>query len=208
MGSRRVTALAGLWGPAGACLCRLGNCFHVAKHPLLHFGPYRCPRIRYGAIVRDEVRSRVEICRLTDARIPWPIGKIKWARSMFVYGAHVRAVRKESNTAICYWWGITPQTVRKWRRALGVGMVTEGTRRLWQIHAASPEMVEARKRAVAKARDPQRRAKIAASRRGKKRPPEVIEAMRRGQTGKPHSEETRQKIREAHRRRREGFSSV
>jgi hypothetical protein len=50
---------------------------------------------------------------------------------------------------------------------------------------------------------PERAAKIAAAKRGKPRPRHVIEAMRRGRLGKPHSAETRRKMSEAHRRRRE-----
>ena len=40
----------------------------------------------------------------------------------------------------------------------------------------------------------ERSQKIAASKVGKKRPPHVIEAMRLGRTGKPHSPETRKKM--------------
>jgi len=54
----------------------------------------------------------------------------------------------------------------------------------------------------AKARDPVRRAKIAASRRGKPRPPEVIEALRRANLGKKLSAETRAKMSAAHKARR------
>ena len=54
---------------------------------------------------------------------------------------------------------------------------------------------------MAKARDPQRRAKIAAAKRGKKRPKHVIEAMRRANLGNPLTKETRRKMSEAHRKR-------
>jgi len=47
----------------------------------------------------------------------------------------------------------------------------------------------------------ERREKITASRRGKPRPPHVVEAMRKGRTGKPHTEEAKHKMREAHRKR-------
>jgi hypothetical protein len=47
---------------------------------------------------------------------------------------------------------------------------------------------------------PDRRAKIAAARRGKPRPPHVVAAMVAGRTGKPHTEEIRRKMSEAHRR--------
>jgi hypothetical protein len=46
-----------------------------------------------------------------------------------------------------------------------------------------------------------RRERIAAAKRGKPRPAHVIEAMRRGRTGRPHSEEAKAKMRAAHARR-------
>ena len=57
-----------------------------------------------------------------------------------------------------------------------------------------PWAKKAEKKAWAKAKDLDRCAKIAASNLGKKRPQHVIEAMRKGRTGKPHSAETRKKI--------------
>jgi hypothetical protein len=71
---------------------------------------------------------------------------------------------------------------------------------LRQEHFSQPWAEEAREKGWSKARDPDRREKIAAARRGKPRPPHVIEAMRRGRTGKPHSAEARRKMSEAQRR--------
>ncbi|MDB5306556.1 MAG: hypothetical protein JWO38_758 [Gemmataceae bacterium] len=65
----------------------------------------------------------------------------------------------------------------------------------------SPELAAARERGWAKAGDPERRRKIAEAKRGKPRPEHVIEAMREGRTGKPHSEETRREMSEAHKKR-------
>jgi hypothetical protein len=53
----------------------------------------------------------------------------------------------------------------------------------------------------AKARDLQRRRKIAEARRGKPRPPHVREAMLKASIGRRPSEESRRKMSEAHRRR-------
>jgi len=53
----------------------------------------------------------------------------------------------------------------------------------------------------AKARDPVRRAKTAAARRGKPRPPEVIEALRRANLRKKLSAATRAKLSAAHKAR-------
>jgi hypothetical protein len=114
-----------------------------------------------------------------------------------VFGNLARAVRTESNLAVGYWFGVTPQTVSKWRKGLGVGLTNPGTHRLRSDHQQEPWAKRARKKAVAKAGDPERRRKIAEARRGKPRPPHVIEAMRAGRTGKPHSAATRAKMRAA-----------
>jgi hypothetical protein len=53
----------------------------------------------------------------------------------------------------------------------------------------------------AKAGDPERREKIAAAKRGKPRPQHVIEAVRQAHLGTHHSEETRRRMSEAHKRR-------
>jgi hypothetical protein len=169
------------------------------RHRLIH-GPYRTPRFRYGAVVMDEVRGEVMIVGLTDARIPWPVGKRGRARSLVVYGQLAEAVRRESGLAICHWWGLTPQTVSKWRKALGIGPVTEGTSRLRRIHALSPKGRAALKKAVAKARDPQRRLRIALARIGVPRPPHVVEAVRAAHLGMKHTAEARRKMSEAQRR--------
>src|SRR5262249_7995527 len=139
----------------------------------------------------------------TDARVPWPLGRQRGrgARGPILYGALARAVRKESNLAICYWWGVTGQTVRKWRRALGVETHTEGTMRLHREHFKEPWARIAQRKAWAKARDPQRCAKIAAAKIDKTRPKHVIEAMRKANLGRKLSHEQRQKMSEAHRQR-------
>jgi hypothetical protein len=46
-----------------------------------------------------------------------------------VYAGLAEAARRESNAAVRHWWGVTPQTVSKWRKRLGVGRYTDGTRR-------------------------------------------------------------------------------
>lgn len=50
-----------------------------------------------------------------------------------------------------------------------------------------------------KACDPERCRKIAEARRGKLRPPHVVEAVRQAHLGKPANEETRRRMSEAHR---------
>ena len=108
---------------------------------LLH-GPYRTPRFRYGGTLRCELRGELVVTGLTDAPIPWPLGKrpgrSERARSLILTGDLVKAVRRESATAVAYHWRITAQTVSFWRRALGVGPVTEGTHRLRSALAFEP----------------------------------------------------------------------
>jgi hypothetical protein len=41
----------------------------------LLFGPYRTPRFRYGGTLRCELRGDLVVTGLTDAPVPWPLGK-------------------------------------------------------------------------------------------------------------------------------------
>jgi hypothetical protein len=133
-------------------------------------GKYRAPRFRIGQRVRCAVRGEMIITSITDAPIPWPVGRRGPGRhSLIVYEDLAKALRRESNQAISHWWGVDPQTVTKWRRALGVDAITEGTNRLHSEHIA--EFGDAmRQEGVKKARDPERRRKISESMRGKPRP--------------------------------------
>ena len=141
--------------------------------------------------------------RISDGRIPWPLGKIEGQRAVtyVIYRGLAKALRKESNMAVQYWWSVAPCTVSKWRKALAVPRSNEGTNRLFVAKNLTPQMDRARRKAWATARDPERRKKIAASKQGKKRPRHVIEAMRKANLGRPLSEETRRKMSEAHRKR-------
>jgi len=154
-----------------------------------------------GQVVRCQVRGKVTICGLTDAPIPWRIGKRGRARMLVIYKDLAKAVRRESEIAVAHWWGVTAQSVWKWRRGLGVPATTRGTSRLRREYFEEDWADEAREKAHAKNRDPERRAKIAAAKRGRPRPKYVREAISAAQRGKRLSEETRRKMSEAHRRR-------
>lgn len=168
----------------------------------LLFGPYRTPRFQFGDLAFCNVRGQVKIVGLTDARIPWPKGRTgKRSRAIVLYGVLAQAVRRESAQAVAYWWGVGQDTVCKWRKALGVPAVNEGTQRLKRDHALEPKFRLVRNKARAKARDPIRRSKIAAAKRGIPRPRHVIEAVRAANLGRKLSEETRHKISLAHKRR-------
>jgi hypothetical protein len=168
----------------------------------LLFGPYRTPRFRYGQRVFCEARGWVKIIGLSDGPIPWPYGQrpgVK-AKALILYADLARAVRREAAQAVAVWWGVGMYTVWKWRKALGVPKFNEGTRQVKRDNFLGPAYLAARKRAWAKARDPERRAKIGAALRGKPRPAHVIEAVRKAQLGIEQSLETRRKRSEAHRR--------
>jgi hypothetical protein len=164
-------------------------------------GKYRTPRFRIDRKVLCEVRGEVTITGMTDAPIPCPVGKRGQGRhSLVVYKGLAKAVRRESNQAVAHWWGVDVQTVSKWRHLLGVGIATEGTSCL---HRETIEQTGEAMRAlgVKKARDPQRRRKIAEARRGKPRPPHVLEAMHEAWRGSHHTEETRRRMSRTHRKR-------
>jgi hypothetical protein len=165
-------------------------------------GKYRTPRFRIGQRVICQVRGEMVITSMTDAPIPWPVGKHGAGRhSLIVYKDLAKAIRRESEQAICHWFGVCPTTVWKWRKALGVGFANEGTSRLFRDYTKEPWAIEARAKAQSKADDPERCRKIAESMRGKPRPQHVLDAMYNARRGSHHTEEARRKMSETHRRR-------
>jgi hypothetical protein len=172
-----------------------------ADHCRLLFGPYKTPVFKYGDIVICERRGQVEIVGLSGGRIPWPVGKRRGAKAIVLCGALKRAVRLESAVAVAYWWGVTPQTVTIWRRALAVLPSNAGTKALKGRILAWESGERMRELARLKDRDPDRRAKIAAAKRGKCRPGHVVEAMRAGTIGRVQGEEERRKRSKTHKRR-------
>ena len=169
-------------------------------------GTYRTPRFRFGARVQDATRGDVRIVRLSDAPIPWPIGKAishtHGNLALVVYRGLARALKRESIQAIAHHWGVSPQTVVKWRRRLGLtGKMPAGTTVLRSKYFHEPWADEMRRKAWAKARDPVRREKIAAAKRGKPRSMETIAKMRAAATGKRASASTRRKMSAAHKAR-------
>jgi hypothetical protein len=165
-------------------------------------GKYRTPRCRIGQRVRCQVRGEMVIRGMTDAPIPWPLGSPKGRGgrpSLIVYKGLAKAVLRESEQAICHWFAVCPFTVWKWRKELSVERGTPGTTRLFREYIA--ETGDAmRALVVLEARNPERRRKIAEARRGKPRPPHVLEAMHNARRGVPHTEESRRRMSETHRR--------
>src|SRR5262249_31301022 len=96
------------------------------RFKLLH-GPYKAPPSQLGSLLFCEIRGWVTVKRISDGPIPWPQTIVKHSRAIILCGDLVEAVRRESNQAISYWWGVTPQTVTVWRKALDVPRFNEGT---------------------------------------------------------------------------------
>jgi hypothetical protein len=155
----------------------------------LLYGPYRTPRLKRGAIIEDEIRGEVTIVGLTDARIPWPIGKRSRAKLFVVFGALARAIRRESVQAVCYWFGVSRPWVQACRRALGVPMHNEGTLRLRVKYADEPAFQRAGRKGLKQARRPDALAKNAAARRGQRRQPCVGQKIAAALRGRPKSAE-------------------
>jgi hypothetical protein len=164
-------------------------------------GKYRTPRVRVGRFVRCLVRGEIQVVGFTDAPIPWPRGKTTRRPALIVYGDLAKAIRRESAQAVAHWWGVQPLQVWVWRKALGVRATTAGTSRLRSEYTKEPWAVEAWASRHAGAGEARQRRKIAAARRGKPRPPHVVEAVRKAHLGTRHGEETRRRMSEAHRRR-------
>lgn len=99
------------------------------RFKLLH-GPYQAPRCRLGRKLFCEIRGWVPVQRFSAGRIAWPQTLWKRSPAFILTGDLANAVRVESNQAVCYWWGVTPQTVTVWRKALDLPRATEGTSRL------------------------------------------------------------------------------
>jgi hypothetical protein len=118
----------------------------------LLFGPYTAPPLRRGdrasCLLRD---CDVVITSWSSGRIPWPRcrpvdGYRGGGWGLLLDEELARAVRHESAAAVGHWWGASPGTVQRWRRALGVGRTdNEGSRRLIRAAAeAGGEALRAR----------------------------------------------------------------
>jgi hypothetical protein len=166
-------------------------------------GAYQTPPFVYGDEVACARRGDVRIVGLSSAPIPWPVGQTLpkgRARSLALYGGLAEAVRHESAEAVMHFWGVKHATAWAWRKALGVAQYNEGTTAL-KSELLSPVLQKAREIARPTWSSAERREKIAASKRGKPKPPHVVEAMRKGRAGKPHDVETRRKMSQAQRAR-------
>jgi hypothetical protein len=149
------------------------------RFKLLH-GPYGAPRWPLGKRVFCEMRGWVKFTGMSAGRIQWPCAKVKGGWPFILCSDLVKAVRRESALAICYWWGVTPQTVTKWRKALDVGAYNEGTLRLHRDWIPEKVPPEVHARAIAAASTPEANAKKTAARLGHRVNPRVAAILAKG----------------------------
>ena len=98
------------------------------------FSAHICPRLCGGGRL-SSVKFRGDVVRvggMSDAPIQWPRVLETGRPSLIVCGELVRAVKQESAAAVAHHWGVCETTVWKWRIALGVGRMTEGTTQLYR----------------------------------------------------------------------------
>ncbi len=145
----------------------------------LHHGPYAPPSCRVGDKLPCEYRGReVVVGGITEAPIQWPYRKGVGRPSCIVCGDLIRAVQAESEIAVAHHWGVSPATVKNWRRALEVPRTTEGTRRL--AVAYTPEKLTDDVRAMGRQAmgTPEVREKIRAAKVGRPLHPNMVAAQR------------------------------
>lgn len=132
--------------------------------PPLIAGPYQAPRCRVGDWLDDEILGAVEVMGWTEAPLSWPRIRRKGPAGPVMTAELARAVRTESAVAVAYWWGTSTDQVRRWRQALGVERLNEGTRRaLREARAAMDPATVARN--LAALQTPEVRARSAEGRR-------------------------------------------
>src|SRR5207253_1834819 len=97
--------------------------------PRLVGGPYEPPPCQIGTRLHDRLRGDVVVSAISDAPIRWPMGRAGWTGKLapIVTAELERAIRTESALALRYWWGVGTWLVSRWRKALGVPRMTEGT---------------------------------------------------------------------------------
>jgi hypothetical protein len=146
----------------------------------LLYGPYKAPKCELGDKLLCEYRDReVAVKGMTNAIIQWPCTRRNSRQSPIVCGDLVRAIRTESVLAVAHHWGVRDETVWKWRKALNVPAMTNGSRRLRIEYAIETLTPEARAKGKEAMHSPEVRAKLSAAKKGRPQHPNTIEACRR-----------------------------
>jgi hypothetical protein len=148
------------------------------RYKLLH-GPYAPPAARRGDVLHCEYRDAdVRVGGLTDAPVPWPRAMKTGKPSLILCGNLVQAVRCESELAVAHHWGVSLVTVWKWRKALGVPQINEGTARLYRDYKPEKLTEDVAARGREAAATPEVIERMAASKRGRPAHPATKEALR------------------------------
>jgi hypothetical protein len=162
----------------------------------LLYGPYVPPKCRLGDKLACEHRGReVKMRALTDAPIQWPSAVASGSMSPILCGDLIRAVRLESEIAVAHHWGVSPQTVYKWRRALGVPEMNEGSSRLYSAYVPEKFTPEVRAMGKEAMKSPEVGAKIRAALAGRPLHPNMI-AGRQQAIHQPKSDGWKRKMSE------------
>ena len=155
----------------------------------LLYGPYVVPKCSPGDTLPCEYRGQeVTVNGMTDARIRWPSARRNNRWSPILCGDLIRAVRTESAQAVAYHWGVSDSVVGRWRRALNVGRMPNGSRRLRIEYAAATFTPEVRAKGKEAMHSPEVRAKLSALRKGRRQHPNTLAAALEA-AKRPKSEE-------------------
>ena len=138
---------------------------------------YYAPDVKRGDHLTCKIRGKVRVGGYTTAPIAWPRILTGGRPVLILCGDLVRAVKMESVQAIVYWWGVSADVVRKWRRTLGVGRVTPGTRKLHQDLFDSRISDEARRRGLDAMHTPKVQEKAAKAKQGQAIHPNSLKAL-------------------------------
>lgn len=91
-------------------------------------------RFRAVQTVIVQIDAEVIIARITNGHIPGPIGKTNRAKTLVKFRDLVKALRKESGTAIRHRWEITWQISTLWRNSLAISAKIIGQSTLWSAY--------------------------------------------------------------------------
>jgi len=158
-------------------------------------GAYAPPVVGPDRCLTCERLGMIEIDGFSNALIPWPVVKRGGTPSLVLCGDLIEAVRRESVCAVVHWWGVSANTVRIWRRALGVPRMTEGTTNLHREAIPDRFNEETQEKARKAVQTPETRAKMSASRKGKPQHPNTREGALQA-SKRPKSEEWKAKMSE------------
>ena len=146
----------------------------------LLYGPYAVPKCQVGDKLLCEYRDReVTVGGITGGRIQWPYARGPGPQGPIVCGSLIQAVRTESEIAVAYHWGVCTATVKKWRRALEVPAVNNGTLALYVAYGYERlDTPENKAKTAEAAARPEVREKIRAARVGRPLHPKTVAALR------------------------------